>query len=309
MCSEKNQGFFNTLKCKFDKCSMSKSKSVEDVLNLKSVKTVADYIHDNELRLKSCRVPTQNMRSKSCSSTSSTSENLAYVFEKVKHKTIPQFVSFEAKVPCEKYEKDKYALNYMLDNFQSEIRPRTFSMPTQNTYTKPVRRDSQRLHLNIEKHLNADINTKKPTLNQCRNVPGAFDSFFEEEIRTRTSSMPTTSSFDKPRVQHLRYSHQNLYARPALEIHTVRFFELNNKGKIVKRSESRSTRSSTSELSVDDFILESENANKMTNIDKEGYNIYVRGIEGVGKTALMQQFLTTQYLGGFDTSHGKKLSL
>jgi hypothetical protein len=261
----------------------------------------------NEERLKISRIHTKDASREPSTSKSSECEKLpTYVFEKVKHETIPQFVKCNTHALSEKDERETFSSEYILESLPSEIRPRTFSMPARNTCTKPIIRKNQRSHLNlnIDKPLIAEVKNKtgahKPT------APCELDIFFEEEMRTRTSSMPTTSLCNKPRIQHLRHSHQNLFARPELEIHTVRSFELDNKGKIIKRSESKSTRSSTSELSFDDDFFLSKNTSRMSSVEvAEGYNVYVKGIEGVGKTALMQQFLTTQYLGGFDTVNGK----
>ena len=306
MSSEYDPGFLKTLKCKFSKLNITKSPNSEDLSSAKSVKTVADYIHDNEVRLKTRRMPTQNSSTNPHSSDSAETKTSTYVFEKIKHSTIPQLVKSECEI-SDKDDIDKHPKEYLLESFPSEMRPRTFSMPTQNTYTKPVKRDIQRSHLNLNLNnpLNIERNEKKENVYH-KKIEIGLDSFFENEMRARTSSMPTRSLFNKPRIQHLRRSHQNLFTRPGTEIHTVRTFQLNNKGKIVKRSESRSTRSSNSELSLEDDSFIVENISRMSSADGECH-VFVRGIEGVGKTALMQQFLTTQYLGGFDTSIGKFL--
>ena len=300
MSSESDRGFLNTLKCKFGKLSIKKSPSAEDICNSTSNKTVADYIHENEIRLKTRRL-TQNM---------SKFETIpsSYVFEKVKHETIPQFVKSGAHGSYERHEIDRSPAEYMLESFPIEIRPRTFSMPTQNTYTKPAKRNIQRSHLNIniEKPSYVESKPKEDTCLKLKADLSGIDKFFEQEMRSRTSSMPTRSLIKKPRIQHLRRSQQNLFSRPELEMHIVRSFELSNKGKIVKRSESRSTRSSNSELSLEDDLSLPKNMSRMSSVDVTGrYRVLVRGTDAVGKTALMQQFLTTQYLGGFDTTSGK----
>ena len=140
-----------------------------------------------------------------------------------------------------------------------------------------------------------------------------------EEIRPRTSSMPTRNSFKKPFLQH---THLGLNIEPDIETYMVRSFHMNSKGEIVYRSDSIRSRSANSVFSSDgDFCPLSPSSRTSSSISRDSAGtvspasgaqimpfsarVLVLGAPGVGKTALTEQFLTSEYLGGFDTSIGK----
>lgn len=140
-------------------------------------------------------------------------------------------------------------------------------------------------------------------------------------MRPRTFSMPAGSNINKPSFSVL----QNRYRGRVLgsidhdpDIYTVRMFEVNSKGVIKRRSDSWRSRSTASFSSEGEPCpLSPSSAASSSSQDSIGNFsactvgtsiIMVLGAEGVGKTALTQQFMTTEYLGGFDTSSGKFFS-
>lgn len=351
MSGEKHRGILSSLRDKFTDFSIGRKTKQDTPDSAESLKTAADYIHENEMRLRTYSAPTRNtlVRPRRARKPLEEEETDKYVFEKVKPKS---------KLVCLSY--DMYGLNInddQITNIASRsnenilhqepivMRPRTLSMPTENPYQAAGKRVLEQLR--ADKHEDAernpqrkgtipktnsacadtsydmkdklydwDLNYSNSKLRKLENV--TLNNIFEDEIRTRTSSMPTRSTYTRPNVHHLRRSHQDLFTRPEIEIQAVRAFEISTKGKLIKRSESRSTRSSSSIHSVDDDIphLNLSRDSSIQSADEHGvivsgirmtkvFPVLVIGNVGVGKTALVQQFLSTQYLGGFDTSIGK----
>lgn len=145
---------------------------------------------------------------------------------------------------------------------------------------------------------------------------------FDEGIRPRTSSMPVRSDIKKPNLHHLHHRHHghlSMFYNHDHDLNTypVRMFEVNSKGVIKKRSDSMRSRSSTSFSSDGELcapLSQSSLASSSSRGSTETYKsvgpvnasvVMVLGVSGVGKTALTQQFMTSEYLGGFDTSMGK----
>ena len=140
-----------------------------------------------------------------------------------------------------------------------------------------------------------------------------------EPIRPRTLSMPTAGYSGRALFPNLSHRHRGLTTSiPDHESDfytTIRMFEVNSKGVIKKRSDSWRSRSSASFSSEGEpgLVCYSplESSSSIDSVGcaasdpTPGLIVLVLGEEGVGKTALTQQFMTSEYLGGFDTSSGK----
>ena len=144
---------------------------------------------------------------------------------------------------------------------------------------------------------------------------------FDEGIRPRTSSMPVNSGIKKPTLGQLHHRH---HGRPSVsfnndnETYTVRMFKVNSKGVIKSRTDSMRSRS-TNSFSSDggwELCAQFSQSSLASSSSQDSVGTYksieqgntaavlVLGYPGVGKTALTQQFMTSEYLGGFDTSMG-----
>lgn len=135
-----------------------------------------------------------------------------------------------------------------------------------------------------------------------------------DDSRPRTYSMPTRNEIQKPNLHYFSTPRNN---ENELETYKVRKFEVNSKGVIKKRSDSLRSRSSASFSSDCDISGQLSLSSLALSSSQESVGVFkscgsadtstvaVFGGPGVGKTALMQQFMTSEYLGGFDTSMGK----
>lgn len=148
-----------------------------------------------------------------------------------------------------------------------------------------------------------------------------LDMFLSDEMRPRTSSMPTRNTLKKPHPQQLRQAFLGLNIDPLGDKYTVRAFEMNSKGIIIRRSDSMRSRSTNSVISSEgDFCPLSPLSHTSSSLSRDSIRtspgsfaptisfrtrILIVGAPDVGKTALAQQFMTSEYLGGFDTSIGK----
>ena len=131
------------------------------------------------------------------------------------------------------------------------------------------------------------------------------------EMRPRTCSMPTRNTFRKPRL----LGHDALHLDSDNEIYRLRSFSTTSKGIIVNTGDSfrsRSTSSVYSSGSEQYPLSPSSRTSSSHSRDSFGigpptvpFSVTVLGAPGVGKTALTQQFMTSEYLGGFDTSIGE----
>ncbi|KAL4234566.1 hypothetical protein ACF0H5_006207 [Mactra antiquata] len=145
-----------------------------------------------------------------------------------------------------------------------------------------------------------------------------LDMFLNDDMRPRTSSMPTRNSLRKPHAQDLRRAFLGLNIDPLGDRYTVRAFEMNSKGIIIKRSDSLRSRSTNSVLSSEgDIYPLSPLSQTSSSVSRESVRtspgsvfptvsiptrVLITGAPDVGKTAIAQQFMTSEYLGGFDTS-------
>lgn len=144
-----------------------------------------------------------------------------------------------------------------------------------------------------------------------------LDVFMEDDIRPRTSSMPTRSNFRRPQAHLLQRALLRLNIEQDADKYPVRSFEMNSKGVIVKRTDSMRSRSTNSIQSDGDLYPLSPVSQTSSSVSKESVGtspgstapvafdpvkISIMGAPSVGKTAIAQQFMTSEYLGGFDTS-------
>lgn len=141
---------------------------------------------------------------------------------------------------------------------------------------------------------------------------------FTDPMRPRTCSMPSRNNIrklsscpglQKYRGQLISGSHIN-----DVETYVVRSFEVNSKGVIKSRSDSLRSRSTASFSSEGEpcplsqsSVFSNSSLESITNCNTDNapaWCVMVYGMPGVGKTALTQQFMTSEYLGGFNTSLG-----
>lgn len=125
------------------------------------------------------------------------------------------------------------------------------------------------------------------------------------DIRPRTSSLPTRNNVKKPNLLEIR-SAGILYEDNEHDLYRVRTFEKTAKG-LVNRGDSfisRSTNSVVSSGSEFGALSRTSSSTSQASFTEhtKSYRILMMGAQGVGKTALTQQFMTSEYLGGFDTS-------
>ena len=131
-----------------------------------------------------------------------------------------------------------------------------------------------------------------------------------EDMRPRTCSMPTRNTMKKPGS----LSHHTLHLEVDTDIYTLRSFSTTAKGVVVNRGDSLRSKSTNSVYSSgSEFCPLSPSSRTSSSISHDSFGgsctgsfkVAVLGSSGVGKTAITQQFMTSEYLGGFDTSIGK----
>ena len=159
-------------------------------------------------------------------------------------------------------------------------------------------------------NLNIEPITRKRSLSFKIAKETHVDSYSQREMRPRTCSMPTSAY----RRLMLQGTHLRLNIQPDTEEYTVRSFKTKSKG-IVALGDSRRKRSSNSVSSSEgDVCPVSPVSISSCSLSRESIvmcpamlpsRVIVIGASSVGKTALTQQFMTSEYLGGFNTSYGK----
>ncbi|XP_041376306.1 ras-related protein Rap1-like [Gigantopelta aegis] len=145
---------------------------------------------------------------------------------------------------------------------------------------------------------------KKPKSRHLENVE-------LEEMRPRTSSLPSRNQLSKPYMQYLS---------PCVDdesVYTCRSFVTTSKGVLVNRGDSLRSRSTNSIISSgsgsmteltplspsSSSLSQSSLANSTGSaFGASAFRVLVLGSPGVGKTSVTQQFMTSEYLGGFDAS-------
>ncbi|XP_046342367.1 GTP-binding protein GEM-like [Haliotis rufescens] len=134
-----------------------------------------------------------------------------------------------------------------------------------------------------------------------------------EEMRPRTSSLPSRNDLKKP-VQYLSpYSESAEYD----SVYTLRSFVTTSKGRVVNRGDSLRSRSTNSVLSsgsgsmteltplsrTSSSLSQSSVANSTGSaFGINPFKVLVVGTMGVGKTSIARQFTTSDYLGDLDIS-------
>ncbi|XP_074644733.1 uncharacterized protein LOC141901419 isoform X1 [Tubulanus polymorphus] len=172
--------------------------------------------------------------------------------------------------------------------------------------------------------------TRSCSLRKKRNRPGELMLDFDP-IRPRTSSMPTKNDFKKP--DFLSPPSPTSYMKRSSEkdedhcpLYRVRSFRTTSKG-IVNRGDSFKSRSTNSVASTGSLGSTSRLSNSMDDCRAGGcsesvkshgstansvasstgstaYRVIILGAGGVGKTAITKQFMTSEYMGAFDTTTG-----
>lgn len=139
---------------------------------------------------------------------------------------------------------------------------------------------------------------------------------FDLDIRPRTSSLPTKNTYKKPSLAALRHTSEGCgYDDQDSDFYRLRTFELTPKG-IVNRGDSLKSRSTNSVLSSGSELgclsrtSSSLSQSSIGNSTGSGgniipYRVLVVGAGATGKSSMVRQFTTSEYLGGFDTSLGK----
>ena len=134
------------------------------------------------------------------------------------------------------------------------------------------------------------------------------------EMRPRTCSMPTRNTFRKPGLGLLCQGHHVCHLDVDTDIYRLRSFSTTSKGIVINKGDSVRSRSTNSVYSSgsEEFPLSPSSGNSSTHsrecfgmMPVIPFRVTVLGAAGVGKTAITQQFMTSEYLGGFDTSIGE----
>ena len=134
------------------------------------------------------------------------------------------------------------------------------------------------------------------------------------EMRPRTCSMPTRNTFRKPGLGLLNQGHHGLHLDVETDLYRLRSFSTTSKGIVINRGDSVRSRSTNSVYSSEgEQCPLSPSSRTSSTHSRESFGLVpvipfrvtVLGAAGVGKTAITQQFMTSEYLGGFDTSIGE----
>ena len=134
------------------------------------------------------------------------------------------------------------------------------------------------------------------------------------EMRPRTCSMPTRNTFRKIGQGLLCQGHHGLHLDVDTDIYRLRSFSTTSKGIVINRGDSVRSRSTNSVCSSEGEQLPPAHSSRTSSTHSResfglvpviSFRVTVLGAAGVGKTAITQQFMTSEYLGGFDTSIGE----
>ncbi|CAG2188468.1 unnamed protein product [Mytilus edulis] len=149
---------------------------------------------------------------------------------------------------------------------------------------------------------NLDISPRQRTRSTSMKKPKnkTFENFEMEEIRPRTSSLPTKNNYRRPLIKNLRTNYED----QDHDLYRLRAFDVTSKG-IVNRGDSIKSRSTNSIVSSegDGNVLSIESSscsqNSLANSDGsihkiQPYRIVILGAIGVGKSTIAQQFLTSE---------------
>ena len=140
-----------------------------------------------------------------------------------------------------------------------------------------------------------------------------LDIFLHDEIRPRTHSMPTRGTIKRPETGHLQRALFKMSKVSDYDSCNLRSFEISSKGVLTKHVDPLRSRSTNSIYCPEDYSLALASSTSQPDFKDivalkkalHPIRIMVIGVHGSGKTGLMQQFMTSEYLGGFNTSVGK----
>ncbi|CAH1778648.1 unnamed protein product [Owenia fusiformis] len=204
---------------------------------------------------------------------------------------------------------------------------------------KLSRSDSQRLrHLLATRRINnggtsprspraprTQFPTRSQSYKRPKSRPANLDlqiNLEQEEMRPRTSSMPSRNTYKKPDMNYLRVGNADSPGSPRMgDLYRVRSFRTTKRGQLINHGDSfkrkwRSSASIASEASSGcsspGFRDRTESINSrgstITSCESHGepeitpvYQALILGGSRVGKSALAQQFMTSEYMGDYDT--------
>lgn len=152
----------------------------------------------------------------------------------------------------------------------------------------------------------------------------ALDNMEADEMRPRTSSLPTRNNIRRPNLQYLSPPHFGSCRDDQEEFYTLRSFVTTSKGVLINRGDSLRSRSTNSVLSsgsgsITELTQVSLNSSQGSLSQGSGgnsgdpdspativpYRVLMLGSPGVGKSSLTEQFSTSEYLGTFGASIGE----
>lgn len=179
-------------------------------------------------------------------------------------------------------------------------------------------------------HLSVNPRAHKRTTSLKKPRRKAFDIEDLDEMRPRTSSLPTKNNVRRPNLQYLTPpAFSPCAGRDQDEFYTIRTFSTTSKGQLVNRGDSWRSRSTNSMLSSGsgsntELTHLSEASSSQCSLSREGsgelgnaggaespappvtpYRVLMLGSAGVGKSSLTEQFSTSEYLGTFGPSIGE----
>ncbi|XP_052062298.1 GTP-binding protein GEM-like [Mytilus californianus] len=153
--------------------------------------------------------------------------------------------------------------------------------------------------VNNEKSINPRPRARSTSMKKTKNK--TFESYEIDGIRPRTSSLPTKNNYRRPLIKNLRTNYED----QDHDLYRLRTFEMTSKG-IVNRGDSIKSRSTNSIVSSEGdgntLSIGSSSCSQNSLANSEGslqrpkpYKIVILGALGVGKSTIVQQFLTSEY--------------
>lgn len=144
-----------------------------------------------------------------------------------------------------------------------------------------------------------------------------LDDLQLEEMRPRTCSLPNKNGYQRPQFLSPPIS-AHFENQDDSDWYRLRNFVTTSKG-IINRGDSYKSRSSNSIVSSGSSISEVHQLSRASSFMSQGstnnsvassvcappYRVLVVGSQAVGKTAITQQFMTSEYMGDIDDTFGK----
>lgn len=215
---------------------------------------------------------------------------------------------------------------YWADNPHPRVRLNTFSGSYVTCSSSPP-------SCQAVAHLSLNPKAHKRTTSLKKPRRKAFDIEELDEMRPRTSSLPTRNNVRRPNLQYLSphpfpSSSSSPCGHDHDEFYTIRSFSTTSKGQLVNRGDSWRSRSTNSVLSSgsgsNTELTHLSEASSQCSLSREGsgelgnsggtespapsampYRVLMLGSAGVGKSSLTEQFSTSEYLGTFGPSIGE----